>query len=277
MQEDLLNGARTYREEATLKAIVIGWFQSPFGYFKIAGLILVAVLILLSIAHMMSSKPSRLYAENGLIEWLSFVCWFLALLICFLALSRQYSRVDRLVFWWFCIIFFLAAARELDAQVLLNPKYFGQFGVHYKTRWFLSPEVNIYLKLFWLSFFTVLGGMIIFPVITQRNLIARLIRKGDNAIGFFLLGIIGLAIGFIFDDTLRKATFLDADVRQAIEETAEFLGATCFLIGIGLLSRKPFSERTKIITVATDNQNNIIESNMDVKISPAPLSPPDIK
>jgi hypothetical protein len=268
---------QSYGDQGSLKALLLCWVRNPFGYFKIAGVVLVFVLILLSIAHMMSLKPSRLYAENGLIEWLSFVCWFLSLLICFLALSREYSRIDRIVFCWLCLIFFLAAARELDAQILLNPKYFGQFGVHYKTRWFLSPEVNIYLKLFWLSFFTILGGIIIYPLITQRKKIAKLIRIGDNVLGFFLLGTIGLAIGFIFDDTLRKTTLLNTDLRQAIEETAEFLGSACFLIGTGFLSWKPFSERTKVITIIADNENNILEAKTDIETSPALLSSPDSK
>jgi hypothetical protein len=236
-----------------------------FGYFKIAGIVLVFVLIPLCITHMISFKPSRLYAEGGPIEWLSFGFWMASILICFLALSRQYNRIDRLVFWWICLICFLAAARELDAQVLLNPKYLGQFGVHYKTRWFLSSEVNIFLKLFWFSLFLMLGGIIIFPLIIQRKLIIRLIRNGDVAVGFFLLALIGLVTGFVFDDILRKTNFIDRDLRQSIEETAEMLGAAFFLIGTCSLSCKPFSERTKVITVSADNENSIVKSNAENK------------
>lgn len=266
------NVAGNYGDKGSLKALLMCWVRQPFGYFKIATTILAFVLILLSIAHIMSPKPSRIYAEGGPIEWLSFGFWIAAMLICCLALSRQCKQIDRQIFWWICLICFLAAARELDAQVLLNPKYLGQFGVHYKTRWFLSPEVNIFLKLFWFSLFLMLGGNIIFPLIAQRKLIIQQIRNGDVAAGFFLLGVIGLTIGFIFDDILRKTTFLDRDLRQSMEETAEMLGAAFFLIGTGLFLWKPFSERTEVMTVSTDNENSAAESNADFKNSPATLN-----
>ena len=136
----------------------------------------------------------------------------------------------------------LAAARELDEQVLLNPQYLGQWGVHYKTRWFLSPEVDIRLKLFWFSVFLMFGGILVSPLIILRKSILQLIRSGDVAIGLFLLSAIGLATGFVFDDTLRKTAFIEKDLRQAIEEIAELLGAAYFLIGLWSLLWKPPSE-----------------------------------
>jgi hypothetical protein len=234
-------------EKVSLKVLIMRWahdaFVQPFGYFKIAGAVLACVLIPLCVAYVLSSDPTRLHAEDGPIEWLSFGCWAAGVVMCFLAFSRYSGRSDRLVFWWFFLICALAAARELDEQVLLNPKYLGQCGVHYKTRWFLSPEVDIRLKLFWFSVFLILGGIIVSPLIVLRKSLLRLIRSGDAAIGLFLLSAIGLATGFVFDDILRKTTFLDGDVRQAIEEIAELLGAAYFLIALCSLVWKPPSER----------------------------------
>jgi len=218
-------------------------FEQPFGYFKIAGAVLASMLIPLWIACMLGPDPKKLHAEGGFIEWLSAGCWIAAMLICFLALLRHHGRQDRLVFWWFFLICALAAARELDAQVLLNPKFFGQFGVHYMIRWFLSPEVNILLRLSWFSLFLLLGGLLVSPLIVLRKSIHRLIRSGDVAVGLFLLSAIGLATGFVFDDILRKTALVDGDVRQAIEEIAELLGAAYFLIALCSLLWKPPSER----------------------------------
>ena len=238
---------RNNGETASLKVLIMRWvhdaFVQPFGYFKIAGAVLACVLIPLCVAYVLSSDPTRLHAEDGPIEWLSFGCWAAGVVMCFLAFSRHSGRSDRLLFWWFFLICALAAARELDEQVLLNPQYLGQWGVHYKTRWFLSPEVDIRLKLFWFSVFLIFGGIIISPLIVLRKSILRLIRSGDVAAGLFLLSAIGLATGFVFDDILRKTTFLGGDLRQAIEEIAELLGAAYFLIGLCSLLWKPPSER----------------------------------
>jgi hypothetical protein len=246
-KQESAHAPNNYGEKASLNVRIMGWvhdtFVQQFGYFKIAGVVLACVLILVWIAYVLSSSPTRLYAEDCIIEWLSFGCWIAAMLICFLALLRHDSRDDRLVFWWFFLICALAAARELDAQVLLNPKYLGQFGVHYRPNWFLLPEVHILIRLFWFSLFLMLGGIIISPLIVLRKSILRLIRRGDVAAGLFLLSVIGLATGFVFDDTLRRTTFLDRDLRQAIEEIAELLGAAYFLLGTGSLLWKPLSER----------------------------------
>ena len=225
------------------KQWVLKTLMQPFGYFKIAGAVLAGVLMPLSIAYVLSSAPARLHAEDGIIEWLSFGCWIPSALICILALVRHDSRDDRLMFRFFFLICVLAAARELDAQVLLNPRYLGRFGVHYKTRWFLSSEVSIYLRLFWFTLFLVLGRIIFSPLIVLRKPLLRLIRSGDAAAGLFLLSAIALATGFVFDDTLRKTTLLDRDIRQAVEEIAELLGTIYFLIGISSLFSKPLSER----------------------------------
>ncbi|MFZ3138885.1 MAG: hypothetical protein WA126_16005 [Thermodesulfovibrionales bacterium] len=234
-----------------MKMRIMHWvhntFEQPFGYLRIAGLVIAFVLIPLCIAYMISPNPTRLHAEDGVIEWLSFGCWIVSILICFKALSRQNNRADGLVFCWACLICVLAAARELDAQVLLNPKYLGQFGVRYKTIWFLSSEVSILLRLFWFAFFLTIGGIIIWPLVVMRKAILWLIRSGDAAAGFLLLSFIGSATGFVFDDILRETAFLDIDLRQAIEETVELFGATFFLICIASLLWKPFSERTGAI------------------------------
>jgi hypothetical protein len=230
-----------------MKMRIMHWvhntLEQPFGYLRVAGLVIASVLISLCIAYMISPNPTRLHAEDGVIEWLSFVCWIVSILICFKALSRSNNRIDSLLFCWVCLICVLAAARELDAQVLLNPKYLGEFGVRYKTKWFLSSEVSILLRLFWLSTFLTIGGIIIWPMVVMRKAILRMMRNGDAAAGFFLLSFIGSATGFVFDDILRNTTLFEIDLRQAIEETVELFGALFFLICIASLLWKPFSER----------------------------------
>jgi len=214
---------------------ILHWFQNageqPFGYVRLAGVFFALVLTPLFVAYMMISySPATLYSEDGLIEKLSVIFWIGALLLCLWALFRWHDRLDQWIFRWFCLICSLTTARELDAQILLNPKYFGQYGVHYRTDWFFSNEfgVSIFLKLIWGAVFIAALTFLFAPLFILRKPIMRLIRKGDTAAGLFLLGITALAIGFIMDDTL----FMSKNLRVAIEETSELLGAIFFFAGI---------------------------------------------
>ena len=216
----------------------------PFGYFRLAGALSVLVLIPWCVAYTISSDPTRLHAEGGPIESLSVVFWVAASLLCVVALFRYNNRLDRLVFKWICFICALAAARELDAHVLLNPQYLAEFGVRYRYDWFFSNKfkASILLKLMWAVIFLVPLTLLIAPLFILRKSILQLIRNGDVATGLFLLGMIGLAIGFVFDDTLRHTHFISLNVRQAIEENFEMLGALFFLTGICCLFWKPTSQ-----------------------------------
>jgi hypothetical protein len=232
-------------------ALILHWLQDvcerPFGYVRLAGVLLALVLILLYGAHMiMSSDPARLYAEGGVIETVSVIFWIGALLLCLRALFRWHDRLDRLISTWLCLICCLAAARELDAQILLNPKYFGQYGVHFRLDWFFSNkyDVSILLKLIWGAIFIVALASLFAPLFIWRKLIMRLIRNGDTAMGLFLLGITALAIGFIFDDTLRGTHFMSVNSRVAVEETSEMLGAIFFFGGISCLLWKSPSQHS---------------------------------
>jgi hypothetical protein len=54
--------------------------------------------------------------------------------------------------------------------------------------------------------------------------------------------MIGLAVGFVFDDILRHTDFISLNMRQAIEENFEMLGAIFFLTGICCLFWNPTSQ-----------------------------------
>jgi hypothetical protein len=229
--------------------LIIHWLQdaveSPFGYVRLAGVLLSLVLIPLCVAQMiMSSAPARLYAEGGVTETLSVIFWIGAVLLCLRALFHWHDRLDQLIFKWLCLISGLSAARELDAHILLNPKHFGQYGVRYRIDWFFSNkfEASILLKLMWGAIFIVVLAFLFAPLFIWRKPMIRLIRNGDTAAGLFLLGITALAIGFIFDDILRGTHFMSVNLRRAIEETSEMLGAIFFFGGIFCLLWKPPSQ-----------------------------------
>ena len=233
-------------------AFIIHWIRDacerPFGYLRGGVGLLALVLTPVCMAYMISSDPARLNAEDGVIETLSVVFWAMALLMCLWGLFHYSDRLDRLVFRWFSLLCSLAAARELDAQVLLNPRYFGRYGVHYRIDWFFSNKfhVSILLKLIWGAIFLAAIAFLLAPLFILRKPVLHLIRKGDTATGLFLIGVIGLAIGFICDDTLRGTHFISYNLRDAIEETAEMLGAIFFFAGVSCLLWKPASERIRV-------------------------------
>jgi hypothetical protein len=233
-------------------AFIIRWIrgasEQPFGYFKFAGALLVVVLIPVCVAYMISSDPARLHEEGGVIETLSVIFWVAAALLYVMALFRLFNRLDRLVFKWFCLICSLAAARELDVQILLRPKHFGRYGVYDRFDWFFSNKFGqgITLKLIWGAIFLALLVALLAPLFILRKPIQRLIREGDTAAGLLLFSIVALAIGFIADDTLRGTHFMSLMLRQAIEETAEIFGAIFFLASISCLLWKPPSQRISV-------------------------------
>ncbi len=219
--------------------LILHWLQDgreqPFGYIKLVCVFLAIILTTLFIAYIMPDfSPATLFAENGLIEELSVIFWIVAFLLCILALFRRHDRFNQLIFSWFCLICGLAAAREIDAQVLLNPSHFGQYGVHYRTDWFFSNEfgVSIILKLAWGVVFIAALAFLVAPLIILHRPIMRLIRSGDTATGFFFLGTISLAIGFIMDDILRGSHLMSLNLRLGIEETSEMLGSIFYFAGI---------------------------------------------
>ncbi len=207
------------------------------------------ILIPVTAAHITLGPASEsLYVEGGVIETLSVVFWVGGVLLCIWALFRQQTRVDRLMFKWFCVICTLAAARELDAQVLLNPENFGRYGVHYRIDWFFSNKfgVSIYLKLIWGTIFMAALASLSAPLVVRLKPIMRSMLNGDTAAGLFLLGIIAMAIGFTNDDILREVDFMRLDLRIAIEETSEMIGSIFFFTGICCLLWKSASQNTEV-------------------------------
>ena len=218
--------------------------SQPFGYFLVTGFVAAAVLVLVLTASMVMENPEVLHAEGGILELLSLLCWIGAVLVSISMLFRRTSRQERALFGWLALLCALAGARELDAQVLLNPRYIGSIGVHYRIDWFLSPKVNTYLKRVWGAIFLAAGFVIFGPLVMKRKEIRRLIVTGDNAMGLFLVGFLFLIGGYIIDDILREQLkSIALNLRRGMEESSETVGAILFLIGVCLLAYRQLSER----------------------------------
>jgi hypothetical protein len=223
---------------------VRGLCTQPFGYVALASGLSVTALVLLGLASILMSNPAGLYAENGVVEWLSVACWLLALVVSAAAARRHHVRPDGLVFAWLIVVSLLASARELDFHVFLNPAYMGELGLRFKPGWFLDRDVSLLLRLAWGAVLLLTTTSLVVPPLALQRPIRRLVRSGDTAIGLLLLSAVGLVAGFALDDLLRGAPVVSRDFRQACEETCELLGALFFMAATCCLFRKSFSSRS---------------------------------
>jgi hypothetical protein len=231
------------RSEAPRKAraSILDASVQPHGYVSISARLTAVVVVLLGLAYVLVDQPARLHAEDGWIEWLSVGCWAIGLIVCLASLRRHDRPLDRMVFAWLAWLSLLAATRELDLHVLLNPQHLGALGVRYRLSWFLASDAGSALRVGWLALFVGLGLSLVAPLAALRHSIGHLARRGDTAIGLFALAIAGLVAGWACDDLLRGVGHVE--VRQACEETCELLGSLFFLAAVWCLSRKPYSNR----------------------------------
>jgi len=208
---------------------------------RLAAWLTVIAVTLLGLAYLLVDQPAQLHAEDGWIEWLSVGFWTISLVACLAGVRRHARPLDRMVFAWLAWLSLLAATRELDLHVLLNPQHLGGLGVRYRLSWFLAIDENLALRIGWLALFVGLGLSLVAPLAALRHSIRHLVSRGDTAVGLFGLAMVALLGGWACDDLLRGVGHVQ--LRQACEETFELLGSLFFLTAIWCLLRKPYSNR----------------------------------
>jgi len=219
-----------------------------FGYLAPTAMAAIVILAVVGLEYALSRSPANLHAENGPIEQMTLAAWLASTLTAAFAFKRHRGRHDRPAIAWLGTLSLLAALREADAHVLLNPAYLGQFGVRYRLDWFLSPNVSLPLRAAWLVLFATVALLLIMPVVLTRLPLGCLLCEGDAAAGLFLISILCLAVGYASDDLLRGTHLLPREILKAIEEVGEMLGGFSFLACLLSLLWKPPSERIAALT-----------------------------
>jgi hypothetical protein len=207
-----------------------------------AGVVL-AVVISTAIAAALMGESTILQREGGVLETLSLVCWVLAFAISLWSALKAARFDDRLAGGALGGLALLAALRELDAHILLNPATIGEYGVRYKISWWLDTGVPLWLKLGWATLFLGVLFLLVFPGLRLRQSAMRLLRNADPPLVLLLACFVFLAIGFGIDDLLRGSRRISFNTRQVIEETSELIGALLFLLSASLQSRTPWCSR----------------------------------
>jgi hypothetical protein len=141
------------------------------------------------------------------------------------------------------VLALLAALRELDAHIFLNPATIGEYGVRYKISWWLDSGVPLWLKLGWATLFLGVLFLLVFPALRLRHSAMRLLRNADPPLVLLLACFVFLTIGFGIDDLLRGSRRISFNTRQVIEEMSELIGALFFLWSASLQCRTPWCSR----------------------------------
>lgn len=167
-----------------------------------------------------------LWGEGGLVETAQFWIWVASALI---ALAIAFTARDperRAPLLALGVVAILAAARENDLHIYLNPETLGPYGVRYRIDWLLDGAVPIWLKGGWLAIFALIGLIVVLTfrragpqfkqMFAARTLTALLL------IGTFVF----ILIGYTLDDLMRG---IFSGRRGPFEESAELLAALLFL------------------------------------------------
>lgn len=217
----------------------------PFGYLAWAGAAGLILTLGITMAALAVRKLDELYLENGPLENMAMALWLLSAFAAAAAYRRWTGHIDRIMAFWIALIACLAALREADAQILLNPAVIGRFGIHYRIDWLLDPNTSILLKLAYAGLAILIAFAVLSPLYWLRSRFWRLTLSGDAGIGMLIVAVAGIAIGYSMDDLLRGTPMMTKAVRQLVEESGEFLGAIAFLAGSLLLWKSPISERIR--------------------------------
>lgn len=195
-----------------------------------------AVVVIISaavgLAAMLLPDKSLLYKENSILENASIVVWGLSTMFALLMSIAPVTKADRSLGVWLLVLSVLAALRELDAQILLNPKTLGEYGVRYKISWWLDGSVPVFLKLGWGLLFLAIAFLLLWPVFRARSEIKRMVLAFDLRVLLFAAALVFLAMGFAVDDLMRGSKLASLETRQTVEETSEMIGATVFLLTV---------------------------------------------
>lgn len=187
--------------------------------------------------------PLTLEEPEGALESVGLIPWLIALPVALLGVARAPTLRDRLDSAWLGTLAALAAARELDLHTRLNPEQLGDWGVRYRSDWWLDPGAPLGPKVLWAAAALALGlALLAFPLIVRAPAL-RLLRAGDTPTWLFVAAACLLGCGYLTDDIMRHSPYISKANLWRIEETFELLGSAAFLGSVACTARWPLTRR----------------------------------
>ncbi len=175
--------------------------------------------------------------EYATLEWVQVWVWLGLAAVAAAACATQRLRRGVYLAWWLGVVAGLAALRELDLHVVLNPLNIHLLGlqpeqaVRFRLDWLLDGEVSAWLKAAWgLVFGGALAAVLLPFALAGYPWPRRLLNFG----GFAWLVATGfglMALAYVEDDLMRH-------VFQApiLEEVQELVGQLMLLAAVVLLA-----------------------------------------
>lgn len=185
------------------------------------------------------------FMEHGPVESTQFVLWIVCALLAFdLAVRRTRPR-ERLFSAWLCFGSAIAAMREMDMHIFLNPEYLGDWGVRYRLDWWISAEAPILPRLMWAAIGAAFVFAMLWPLLRTAPRMLTLLRAGDRAFRAFVIAVCAFAVGYACDDLFGRGMFVPDVYSQALEETAELVGVAFVLLGMTDLHARSLTTRER--------------------------------
>jgi hypothetical protein len=205
-------------------------------------LALAAVLAAVGVLYLLWPDWHWVHHEGGPLE-ISQLSVVLASVITVAAIIARQHGKDRINAVWLLTLFLLLAARELDLQEQLNEEVLGEWAVSYRSRWWMSWDVPLGIKLMWGGVGALLGTALVIPPLLVRAPVLKLLRAGDAGTWLFFGGCFFYGMGYVMDDILGRGVLVDGDQGQVIEEICELIGGLGFLTSTMATLRTPLTRR----------------------------------
>lgn len=184
--------------------------------------------------------PHWLVREYGPVELLQAAAWWSSAAIALLsaAAGRQGVR-GRAVLTWLGVLSALAFCREFDMHVSLNPETLGDWGVRYRSDWWLDPDVSLGLKALWAGAGATVMLLVTVPLLIARPNPFRQLFVGHTTTVLLGLGVASMGAGYAMDDLFGRNQFIPWTMTEGIEESFELVGAVLWLVGVACATRSP--------------------------------------
>lgn len=167
-----------------------------------------------------------LWGESGIIETAQLSVWLASALIALSVslLTRDPQRRAPLLALG--VLALVAAAREYDLHIYLNPETLGQYGVRYRIDWLLDGSVPFWLKAGWITIFATVG-VILYAVVRRAGPQFKQMFAARTPAALMLIGaVVFILIGYALDDLMRG---IFSGQRGPFEESAELMAALLYL------------------------------------------------
>lgn len=188
---------------------------------------------------------AELAVEQGPIENVQFGLWVLSACVALAVLIRRSRPREKLFAGWLALVSALAAFREFDGHVLLNPETLGAWGVRYRIDWWLSLDAPILPRLVWVAVGVAIVVGLILPAVKVAPRVIVLTRGRDRAWWLFGASVAAMFVGYACDDLIGRGLFVDPMYTKTVEELFELVAAMIFFAAVCLMLRLSLTTRER--------------------------------